>query len=346
MLLLLSLLFFENAQIKPDLTLAAIPDNGDFFLSMPLDLTVDGAGAIYIADVLARCVFVWDGEGAFQGQFGKQGQGPGEFQFMGFAGPQAYLSAVGDRIYVFDGARHMVNIFDTKRNFISSTLFTTQMGRSEFFRVTPDKQYLVYFRAFNATEPKKTVALFNPDGELANPIDESADLSFSREGSGQVTGIVLHAFIPDTVVHYDSGTREIIIGQGDQPNFTIYDEAGKPKKTISFKMARKDVTPEDIKEYSDQRWLKNNSFLKADFPEKKACYTHILPIAGKGFLVFSLSPLYNRVEGIWIDERGETLKTIDYGCGENGGIWSTGGRIFAATTDEFGEFSVHRLTFQ
>ena len=331
--------------LVPILSLEPVPDEVDAFLSLPQDLAVGQDGQFYVVDSVAKCVFVWDKEGGFLGVFGKEGAGPGEFQFSGIGGPQAYLSALGEKVYVYDGARLAVSTFDSDRKFLGSVKFQIQGGRTEYFRMTPEGSYLVYQRSFRTDIPKRVVAIYNEKGEINVKIAEKADNSFTREGPpGQrPTGIVIHAYTPAPVVHYNMGNREIIIGDSASPSFEIYSEQGKLKKTVRFKMARQDVADADKQEFNEQPFIKNSNFMKADFPEQKTYYTHILPVAGKGYLVFSLSPFYRNAEGIWIDNEGKTQSRIRFTCGENGGFYGVNGRVFASQTNEDGDFLIHEL---
>ncbi len=328
-------------------TMSAIPEDADNFLSLPLDLTVDDRGRVFVADANAKTVFVWNKDGSFAGNFGKEGAGPGEFSFWQF-GPQAYLGTSGDRIYVFDGGRRTINIFDADFNFISSTSYQMKggRGRANYFKVASEDMFVINARSFGRdTPPKQLVGLYDMDGEMVHGITEVDDKTFEMQGngSGRPTGMTINAFSPQMVVHYDDRTKRVIVADSGRPSFDIYALDGKPIMTVNLEIPHLDVTDEDIAEYKEIRWIKNSSFVKPAFPDKKAYFTHILPLADGTFLVFEQSPFYRNVTGVRVDERGKVQQKLSYSCGEDGSLYGANGRVFAVATDDEGEFMVHEL---
>ena len=85
-------------------------------LSIPLagrrySFDVDEAGDVYLLESLEASISVFDKDGKIISQFGKKGQGPGEFEIS------AYLSvSPGRKIYVLDRARKAIQIFDNSGN--------------------------------------------------------------------------------------------------------------------------------------------------------------------------------------------------------------------------------------
>jgi len=81
-------------------------------LSIPLvgrrySFDVDEAGNIYILESLEGSIVVYDKDGKIIKQFGKKGQGPGEFE------NSVYLSVSPEKkIYVLDRPRKVIQIFD------------------------------------------------------------------------------------------------------------------------------------------------------------------------------------------------------------------------------------------
>ena len=83
-------------------------------LSIPLvgrrySFDVDDEGNIYLLESLAGRISVYDKEGNIVGQFGKKGQGPGEFE------NSVFLTVSKDKkIYVIDRSKKAIQIFDSQ----------------------------------------------------------------------------------------------------------------------------------------------------------------------------------------------------------------------------------------
>lgn len=73
----------------------------------PEDVAVDAGGNVYVLDSGNGRVVVFDPEGQPLRSFGRQGQGPGEFQSPGL------IAVVGDRVIVHDGALDRWSVFGT-----------------------------------------------------------------------------------------------------------------------------------------------------------------------------------------------------------------------------------------
>ena len=342
LLLLSAILSYDDIDPKTKLTLEPIPDDSEAFLSLPQDVAIGSNGAIYIADAMAKTVFVWKADGSFAGSFGKAGKGPGEFSFMGMGGPQAYLSVVGDQVLVYDGGNRSINYFDQNLDFKTSVNFQLATGRTNYFKATPSGEFVVYNSKWGE-DKTRGVGLYGTDGKPIKEILEVPDTSYTTKmKDGKFSGLTLHAFSPTLVIHYDADSDQIIAGHSSKPNFEVYNTAGKLVKKVSFKMAQVDVTNEDQEEYNQQPWIRRSSWVKATFPDKKAYYDAILPV-GDQFLVYRKSPFYVNLEGILIDGSGNTLSNFSMECGENGNLFSVNGRLMAVRTNDDGDFVVEEL---
>lgn len=121
-------------------TLRLGPENGDDFLwgGAFVAVEADQAGRIYVLDEQENRIMVYAEDGRFLKQIGRQGKGPGEFE---------YLRAIGigsdDRIYAFQNLQGTASyqIFDSEHQFLKQIDLT-------------GKPYLY------------TSAQFSPDGKL------------------------------------------------------------------------------------------------------------------------------------------------------------------------------------
>lgn len=333
----------------PILELNPVSGASDFFLQQPLDISIDDKGQIYVVDTVAKTVFYWDRKGQFLGTIGKAGQGPGEFQFSSMAGPQAYLSVRNNNLLVFDGGSGLVNIFK-EGQFAGSVKAMVPPGRTEYFKVTPDGQYLVYQQKWGNT-PKRDVELYDDQGNLSKSILSTSENTYKARASkdGGFGGLNVNAYSPRLTVHYSPETGQILAGTGESPSFEIYDLKGKLISKVSLKLLQKEINSEDEAEYKRVRWISDglkNGYVRLSFPEKKPFYTHLLPLKGKGVLVFSRSPNEAHIEGILVNDLGETLSNFKFTCGQGGNLYSTNGRIFVIMLNEDEDFAIRELNFK
>lgn len=85
-------------------------------MSIPLESSlysfdVDDAGNIYLLDILGATVSIYDKDGKLIYNFGKKGQGPGEF-----GNPVCLALSKNNRIHILDRSRKTVQTFDFKGN--------------------------------------------------------------------------------------------------------------------------------------------------------------------------------------------------------------------------------------
>jgi hypothetical protein len=340
-------MLFKDATFTPAVTLEPVSDDSDYFLSLPMDITIDDEGNYYVADAMAKTIFMWDAEGTFLGNFGKAGEGPGEFRFMGMGGPQAYLSVIDGQVMVYDGGNTSVNMFDKNHEFQSTALFKMTGGRTELVKATPSGDFVVHHRRFMGENPTLNVGVFSKDGKEIRNIVEFPDESFTRKTrDGQFAGLTLHAFSHNLVVHYDRQKGHILAGYSSKPAFDVYDLEGKLIKKVQFQALEPEVTREDQEEYKEQSWIKRglaSGWLDVDFPDKKAFYTGILTVENGGYLVYNRSPHFAKIDGYILDGNGKTLNRVKMNLGENGNLYSVGGRVIAIQVDDYGDFIISEL---
>ena len=101
-----------------DLTIEDSDGNGEILLVEPNGIAVDGAGRIYVAD--EECLKLFDENGHFIQQIGREGQGPGEFvaAFDVSVGPSGYVTAK-DILWEF-------NIYGPDHSFITKSRYRNE----------------------------------------------------------------------------------------------------------------------------------------------------------------------------------------------------------------------------
>ena len=344
-LLLFCLASDSGIALNPTLNYEPVPENIEAFLRGPSDAALDKNGRLLILDIRSKAVFVWDKKGSFSTAFGKEGQGPGEFTFNARAGgPQGYVGAVGDQIYVYDGGARILNIFDMDFKFKQSFPFTVESGRVETFRPLQNGNFLVFYSSYFSDEAFRKIALYDLE---KNPIKEIAkvkDNTWHYITQGSRRRVELHAFADELVVAYNQADGQIVIGDSSKPGFSIYGLDGSLKKKVEAKIGRREVTKEDIQEYKERPWFKNQNFFTASFPDLRAYYDQLLPVGERRFLLLLNSPQYSNYEGFLVDDEGNNLGRVHFPAGEGGNLFSVNGRLFGCTTDEDGEYSLRELS--
>ncbi len=101
--------------IEEELSIGGEDDEGNIILYAAAYVIVDNAENMYIVDRRDFKIKVFDPQGNFIRSIGKQGEGPGEFQQVG------YISFVPDgRLLVMDFQARRTSLFDKTGEFISS----------------------------------------------------------------------------------------------------------------------------------------------------------------------------------------------------------------------------------
>lgn len=112
----------EEIRLKPHYILGSEEEEAPSELALywAISVDVDREGNIYILDSGNQRVLKFDRNYHFLLKFGRQGQGPGEFNFRaGVINSGALaVSRDGRKIYVVDNGNARVQIFDSKGHYI------------------------------------------------------------------------------------------------------------------------------------------------------------------------------------------------------------------------------------
>jgi len=79
----------------------------------PQDVTLDGAGRIYVSEQDPAVIKQFNPDGSFLRTIGHAGQGPGEFS-------TAFIAVGGDKLYVQDPSAQRASVFDTAGTYLRS----------------------------------------------------------------------------------------------------------------------------------------------------------------------------------------------------------------------------------
>ena len=91
-------------------------DSNEVLIGRIVDVAVDRRGRVYIADIGNMVLYTFDPDGKYIERLGRDGKGPGEFNFI------KSLQIRQDQLYVFDSTMHRLNIFSLDSLALSKTV--------------------------------------------------------------------------------------------------------------------------------------------------------------------------------------------------------------------------------
>jgi len=97
---------FKPIEFIADLSIGEIEGDENYMLSYPADIDSDAEGNIYVLDYQDCVLKKYDPHGKFVAQFGREGQGPGEF-----TNPYSMTISHQDLIYVGDTNLNKIEVF-------------------------------------------------------------------------------------------------------------------------------------------------------------------------------------------------------------------------------------------
>lgn len=345
-LLILALFDARETQLEPVKTFEEV-DHEDFFMQNPFGAVFDKAGNLYVLDFAANVVFKWSEDGSFDRVIGKPGQGPGEFSFMNFGGPQGYMATHDGHLYVLDGAQKRILKFGPDGSYLDTVNVQLPIGRVAGFWMTNSGRYLLSMASFGKEEPTLEIVEVEADGQLKS-LYQTPDESFRREGEGsRPTAIVLKPYGPGLFVRYDQPSDTLIYGNPVVPTIHLRSmEAGAQVRQVKVQTVPREVTQADIDEANEEPWIKNSRFFKLEFPERLSYFDDVMSLSGGRLFVFNISWHLRNIEGYVLNADGTPLHRVFFSCGEGGGLYQSRGKIVAIRADEELDYRVEQVTLK
>lgn len=336
-----------NLPMEAVRSFAEVPPESDVFLQNPVAAVFDQAGHLYVLDVEATRVFVWNLDGSFKQTIGAEGQGPGEFSFRARWGPsRGYMGIVDDQLKVYARGQSRISSFAlSDYSYQNSVRLENLRGLELGFEILTNGNYLLLSRTRGETAFSVALAFYNEEGKrglvLAENEDETIDLSGDR-GNRKIT---IKAYEPSYVIAYNDQKGEIIVGHSEKPKLTHYDLKGQKTGEVAFDIPRREVTAKDKAEYEQVLARRGSGRVTFDatFPDMHPFFEKVLPLQDRGFLVYSLSPEAGRLVGYVIDRSGKTLGRVQRTMGENSSLHTSRGKIIAIQSTEEGDFVIEEM---
>jgi hypothetical protein len=127
-----------SLSLEEELAIGGEDEDGNPVLYQAGEFIVDDSGNIYVIDHQDHNIKVFDPQGNFKQTIGGQGEGPGEFQYLGT------ISFLPDgRLMVLDYMARRTSLFDLAGQFLSSFQWTKSYSR--LILTTPDSFFIQEF---------------------------------------------------------------------------------------------------------------------------------------------------------------------------------------------------------
>ncbi|CAM2010200.1 6-bladed beta-propeller [Acanthopleuribacter pedis] len=262
-----------------------LPD--DAFLADPVAMAFSPDGRLYLLDREQKRVFFWDAAGRFQGAFGTEGQGPGEFL------NPFQLQADNGAVYIWED-RQVISVFSPKGEFVRR--FHTTSARPRVFAPLKNDLFLLGFRSRDHRAMYMHFELRNGQGEPVQELMKEENKAFVRVGEGD-NNVTIRAYMPEIDIQpTENGTW--LAGFSQETTLREIDASGKVLKTHRFDLPQIESSERDREVFMSMSFpgpdgqrigLKDLPNIKVDFSQPKAYYTHF--VLGKSRIAFVLSPI-------------------------------------------------------
>ena len=238
----------NRISFKPELTIGEnIEIEGAWFSSLN-SFFVDKKGDIYCADGEDKKIKIFDKTGKPLFQFGRKGQGPGEFSY-----PSGVAVSKQGNIYVLDGGRRNITLFNEKGEYLKSINIGLPMTpRIEMFDSGNLVVAIFKFDIKNIEQSQFELRLFDKElNEIKSSLYSHSVKNFvwvqcTKDGKMFTSPI---PFAPDIV--WKVIGNKLYVGFNNEFKISVFDDAGNFLKEIIREITYTKVTSED-----KQKWLK------------------------------------------------------------------------------------------
>jgi hypothetical protein len=122
----------DQWSLERDLTIGSVSDSDQALTSVG-SVAVDARGTIYVTQPREKLIRIFSSAGEFVRTVGRDGQGPGEFQSMG------YLGWMADTLYISDLLNQRVSLFGGDGSFVRSLNLLSPLIDDVFLPSVPDR---------------------------------------------------------------------------------------------------------------------------------------------------------------------------------------------------------------
>ena len=120
--------------------------------------SVDKANNVYLGDIQQHSIYIFDQYGHYTASLGRQGRGPGEFNFVG------YLKNIDDHLFAYDPPQFRLNVFSSKNYELAASVNLHATNKRDFEELREFD--LGFLHPINKT---RFLGLFSPPVIYADP---------------------------------------------------------------------------------------------------------------------------------------------------------------------------------
>lgn len=232
---------------------------------------VDEDGRVYIADFMAKAIHIYDTDGSYLGNLGREGRGPGEFQMIWV------LRISGNYLYALDYQLQKISVFNLNNLQHESDInisineemdteplwINRKSQQGLFYRVTnfyirSDGNYLIIFSdegvvsADNLENRTYEFSIFNPK---ERKYTEHELFSFDWGGRVLVNeGLVMFNMPYKRGSQFDYDNGQLVYGWTEEMLFKFYNEDGVYQSAFFYPYSKIKLTERDVLiQYSDEQ---------------------------------------------------------------------------------------------
>jgi len=349
----------RDIRFEEELTLgAAEGDPGQVFGDF-IRFAVDGQGNIYVLDRRSRSVRKFSPSGTCLLQFGRAGEGPGEFQM-----PEEIRLLSNGHLIVFDGEGQRFSVFRDDGSLVESRRFFKLM--SPPYLGFSSGNFIASLALYGAESITATTGLFDPNGEpIAAFYRHESKLPAPRgsaddqEARARMLADLFSqaAFRQTTVIALDRN-EDIFFGFSGKFEIRILTARGELKRIIRTAVPPLPVTREDRRDYIEiwiprdlSTWSSMSDRMKKmitdqiRFPDIKPAFLEIIPMDGN-FLMVLRDGRFNRNALVDIfDPQGRLIIEKKLSFSIKAGL-CRGGKLYTLSEDADGNPLVKRYAYK
>jgi len=270
---------------KEELSIGDVEGDENYMFGESVNFNTDEDGNFYVADYDAHRILKYDSEGKYLLAFGREGQGPGEFQSLSV--PRFDKN---NNLYITDARNRRISFFDKDGKYLKQ-IRMTEIHINPFI----NSKGLILANKFDTSEEGNTqkrtiiyglfddkfnlvVELYKDETEF--PLPTGMDVSSMADYIGKVYSLL--AFRPQVITKL-ANDDSIYLGYPDKYEINVYSQEGKPVRTITRKYDPIPVNKKDEESFAKLAGenlpnppftedIKNKALQKIKYPKYKPAY--------------------------------------------------------------------------
>jgi len=246
----------KTVLFEKDLSIRSEDEEGNIVLFDPRLYLVDSDENIYISESTDQVIKVFSSDGEYIKTIGAKGDGPGEFQSIGYIGFTPEGSFV-----VMDNQARRTNLFDASGQFLKSFSWQNFFLRAFLFK---NNSYLCQENVYgeNRQDRKLFVKEIDYDGNEIRSYGEFtlAQMKMIREGNSTFSMSMPHS--PQSIFAGDQNREWLYHCLNNQYIIEVYDNSGKIFRKIDRPYEPVPFTDKERKEYRERYESSPNEMFK------------------------------------------------------------------------------------